>query len=109
MEASPTMPRRRSSATSTLGAGPSELASVLSVDQVKSGYGDTEIIHSVSLSLQAGEIYALIGKNGAGKTTLLKTLLGLLPLKAGRIGALGHVLDGRPLAREARGFIGYAP
>lgn len=81
----------------------------LSLDGVSSGYGNVEIIHSLSLDIRQGEIFALMGKNGMGKTTLLKTILGLLPLRSGRI-----TLDGAPTDRlgpkgmvDAR--VAYAP
>ncbi|WP_089276042.1 ABC transporter ATP-binding protein [Antarctobacter heliothermus] len=63
----------------------------LALDNVTSGYGHVDVIKSLSLDIRRGEIFALMGKNGMGKTTLLKTILGLLPLKKGRI-----LLDGKP-------------
>ena len=50
---------------------------MLVVDDVFSGYGKSQVLHGVSLSVDEGEIVALIGANGAGKTTLLKTISGL--------------------------------
>ena len=72
------------------------------------GYRDREIGHGVDLALRGGEVLALLGPNGAGKTTLFKTMLGLLPVKAGEI-----LLDGRPLSgwsrRERALRIAYVP
>lgn len=65
----------------------------LSASALAYGYPEREIGRDIALSLQAGEVMALLGPNGHGKTTLLKTLLGLLPAQGGSI-----ALDGRPLA-----------
>ena len=59
--------------------------SLLEVDEVVSGYGQTEILHEVSVTVEQGEIVTIIGPNGSGKSTLLKTILGLVTLKSGRV------------------------
>ena len=81
----------------------------LRVEGLASGYGRMRIVDSVSLSLSAGEVVALIGHNGMGKTTLLRTLLGQLTARAGSI-----CLGGRDITREApavrsRLGLGYVP
>jgi ABC-type branched-subunit amino acid transport system ATPase component len=58
---------------------------ILDVKDVYSGYGDTEVLHGVSIYLTEGEIVTIIGPNGAGKSTLLKTIMGYLPPTQGRI------------------------
>ena len=58
---------------------------MLAVDDVFSGYGKSQVLHGVSLSVNEGEIVALIGANGAGKTTLLKTISGLVQAQSGTI------------------------
>jgi len=58
---------------------------MLVVDDVFSGYGKSQVLHGVSLSVDEGEIVALIGANGAGKTTLLKTISGLVQARTGTI------------------------
>ena len=55
---------------------------MLVVDDVFSGYGKSQVLHGVSLSVDEGEIVALIGANGAGKTTLLKTISGLVQTRS---------------------------
>jgi len=64
----------------------------LETRQLCGGYGDIQILKSVSVCLPGGKVTAFIGSNGAGKTTLMKTLVGLLPVGAGSI----H-LDGRDI------------
>ena len=58
---------------------------MLVVDDVFSGYGKSQVLHGVSLTVDEGEIVALIGANGAGKTTLLKTISGLVQAQSGII------------------------
>ena len=58
---------------------------MLVVDDVFSGYGKSQVLHGDSLSVDEGEIVALIGANGAGKTTLLKTISGLVQARSGTI------------------------
>ncbi len=58
---------------------------VLSLRDISSGYGAVSIVKAVTLSVQPGEIVAVLGKNGMGKSTLLKTILGLIPLRSGAI------------------------
>lgn len=52
---------------------------------VVAGYGEVEILHGVSITVEEGEMVAVIGPNGAGKSTLLKTIFGLIPARAGSI------------------------
>ncbi|WP_394890058.1 ATP-binding cassette domain-containing protein [Mesorhizobium sp. AaZ16] len=72
------------------------MSSVLSCDQLHSGYGAVEVLSGVRLKINAGDIYALIGKNGAGKTTLLQTILGVLTPTAGSIKILEKEVAGTP-------------
>ena len=59
------------------------------------GYHDREVGRDLDVALEQGEVLALLGPNGGGKTTLLKTLLGILPPRAGEV-----AIGGRPLARD---------
>jgi branched-chain amino acid transport system ATP-binding protein len=59
------------------------VTALLEVRSLRSGYGDFEALHGIDLSLDAGEILAIIGANGAGKSTLLRTLAGLCAPTAG--------------------------
>jgi ABC-type branched-subunit amino acid transport system ATPase component len=58
---------------------------VLEARDVRSGYGEMEILHGVSMRLDRGEIIVVIGPNGAGKSTLIKTIFGLLRTTSGKV------------------------
>jgi neutral amino acid transport system ATP-binding protein len=66
---------------------------LLEASDLYAGYGETEILHGVSMHLESGEFVTIIGPNGAGKSTLVKTLIGLLRPSKGRI-----VYEGREIA-----------
>jgi len=70
---------------------------MLEVKDIRVSYGERAVLRDVSLTLQGGEIVALLGANGAGKTTLIRALNGTLPLSGGEI-----ILNGRPLASISR-------
>lgn len=81
---------------------------MLELDAIESGYGETQVLHGLSLRARPGRVLAVLGRNGAGKTTTLKTVMGLLPLKKGAIRLAGQPLDRRPF-HVARFGIGYVP
>lgn len=58
---------------------------LLQVEKVDVSYGSAAILHAVSLTVEPGEMVAIIGSNGAGKSTLLKTIVGLVRQKSGKI------------------------
>jgi ABC-type Mn2+/Zn2+ transport system ATPase subunit len=61
------------------------VSALVTVDDVSLGYGERPILQHVSFTIERGEFAALLGRNGAGKTTLFRGMLGLIPLRAGRI------------------------
>jgi branched-chain amino acid transport system ATP-binding protein len=64
---------------------------------VSAGYGDTQVLWGISLSVEKGQLVALIGANGAGKTTALKTICGLVKTSAGAIRYEGRPITGKPV------------
>jgi urea transport system ATP-binding protein len=58
---------------------------MLAVDNLSVAYGESEVLHGVSLSAAEGEIVAVMGRNGMGKSTLMKSLIGMIPHRAGSI------------------------
>jgi ABC-type branched-subunit amino acid transport system ATPase component len=82
---------------------------LLEVRDVVAGYGDTEILRGVSISVQDGEIVSIIGPNGAGKSTLMKTIFGLLHPRQGTIVFEGNDISGlQPYQIVERGMC-YVP
>jgi urea transport system ATP-binding protein len=82
---------------------------VLSVNQLAAGYGQSQVIPNLSFTSGENEIVAIMGRNGMGKTTLFKTLMGILPARAGSIVLAGTKLDGKePYERVANGMA-YVP
>ncbi len=62
----------------------------LHISGISAGYGGANVINNISIDVNAGETYGLIGLNGAGKTTLLKTILGLKDPAKGEILVAGN-------------------
>ena len=69
---------------------------MLSVDDVSSAYGRIEVLHGVTLHVDAGEIVTLIGANGAGKTTLMHAISGVQPITGGAIQFEGRSIEQLP-------------
>ena len=82
---------------------------MLSVDGLNQYYGGSHTLRDVTFEVPAGACTALLGRNGVGKTTLLKCLMGVLPVRSGKIGFDGtSIANLPPYARAALG-IGYVP
>ena len=78
---------------------------MLSVENLRSGYGRIVALHDVSIVVAAGEIVTLLGANGAGKTTLLRAISGVQPISAGSIRFEDRRIDRMPdHARVALGI-----
>jgi branched-chain amino acid transport system ATP-binding protein len=82
---------------------------LLEVNHVVVHYGKIAALKEITLSVDEGEIVALIGANGAGKTTTLKTISGLRPLSAGRIVFEGNDISRMPGHKRVTAGIGQAP
>ena len=79
---------------------------MLEVENLVAGYGGTDVLRGISLTVNAGEIVAVLGANGVGKTTLNRALSGLIRPKAGAIRFLGSEIGGqKPFAIVAAGLI----
>ncbi len=82
---------------------------MLKVHEVNQYYGGSHILRNVGFDVPDGACTALLGRNGVGKTTLLRCLMGLIPVRTGRMEFDGTSIGGMPpYARAALG-IGYVP
>ncbi len=72
-------------------------------------YGESQVIHNVSLTVGQNESLAIMGRNGMGKTTLLKSLIGLLPARSGRIRMNGHDITGLPSYQRVGRGLAFVP
>lgn len=82
---------------------------LLDVRDIHTYIAQFHILEGVSLTVQEGEIVALLGRNGAGKTTTLKSILGLTPPRTGDVEFDGQILRGKHSFDIARMGIGYVP
>jgi polar amino acid transport system ATP-binding protein len=67
--------------------------SVVLIENVHKSFGAVEVLKGVSLTVERGQVVALIGRSGSGKSTLLRCMNGLEPFQSGRIEVAGHVVD----------------
>ncbi|TMC71826.1 MAG: ABC transporter ATP-binding protein [Chloroflexi bacterium] len=82
---------------------------LLDVTGINVFYGRVQALRGVSLTIDSGEIVALIGSNGAGKTTTLRTISGLNHATTGRIAFDGRDISAAPAHETVRAGIGHAP
>jgi branched-chain amino acid transport system ATP-binding protein len=80
---------------------------ILEARELVSGYQRRQVLYEVSLTVDAGEVVAVLGHNGAGKTTLLKALVGFIPLMGGRIWFDGRDRTGESYTAKVRAGMSY--
>lgn len=84
-------------------------APLLSVERINVFYGASQILFDLGLTVEQGQITALLGRNGAGKSTTFKAIMGIAPPKSGTISLGSERLDGRSPHVIARAGLGYVP
>jgi branched-chain amino acid transport system ATP-binding protein len=82
---------------------------LLELERVEAAYGASQALFGVTLSVGRGEVATLMGRNGMGKTTTVRAILGLLPVRAGRILFDGRPIRGLPPYRVAQAGLGLVP
>jgi branched-chain amino acid transport system ATP-binding protein len=82
---------------------------MLDVEAVHTYYGDSHVLHGVSLRVAPGEAVALLGRNGAGKTTAIRSIVGFTPPRAGRVVFEGQAIERWPSYRIARHGLALVP
>ena len=81
----------------------------LDIVNLHAGYGETEILKGINLSVEHSEIVAIIGPNGAGKSTVVKSVLGLLNIISGNISLNGNNIVGIAPDKAIKSGISYVP
>jgi len=82
---------------------------ILEIDNLDAAYGETNVLHGVSLAVEEGGITALLGANGAGKTTLLRAICNMMVRTRGAIRFAGEDLLHRPTEEIARRGVAHVP
>ncbi|MFN3922220.1 MAG: urea ABC transporter ATP-binding subunit UrtE, partial [Pseudarthrobacter sp.] len=82
---------------------------MLEIENLQTGYGRTQVISGVSLTIPDGAVVSVLGHNGAGKTTLLRAVVGLLKPMAGRICLDGEDISALPPHRRVDRGMAYVP
>jgi branched-chain amino acid transport system ATP-binding protein len=82
---------------------------LLRVEGIEAGYGQSQVLHGISLEIAPGEMVTLMGRNGMGKTTTVRTILGLTPASTGSIRFDGREIRTLPAYRIAQLGIGLVP
>ncbi|MEM6761988.1 MAG: ABC transporter ATP-binding protein [Pseudomonadota bacterium] len=82
---------------------------MLEVRGLRAGYGPAEVLFGIDLSVDSGEVVALLGRNGMGKTTTVNTIMGLLKPRGGEVRFDGQALTGHPPYEVGRAGIGLVP
>jgi branched-chain amino acid transport system ATP-binding protein len=84
-------------------------APLLEVADLEAGYGPINVLHRLSLTVERGEVVAMIGANGAGKTTTLNTICGVVKARAGKVDFDGHDLTRVPAHKIVRLGLAQSP
>src|SRR2546429_4055912 len=83
--------------------------SLLEVSGLRAGYGRLPVIFGIDLTVEEGEIVALLGLNGAGKTTTLRAISGMIPVMAGAVRFGGEDITGAHAERITRRGLLHVP
>jgi urea transport system ATP-binding protein len=82
---------------------------MLTVDSLDVAYGRAQVLFGVSLAAPPGSLVCVMGRNGVGKTTLLKAIMGVLPVRAGRVEFDGQDITRLRTHERVRRGLGYVP
>lgn len=81
---------------------------MLHIDQLRAGYGQSQVLHGICFDVAPGEIVALLGRNGAGRSTTAKAIMGLIGW-TGTVQWQGQSLQGKKTFQIAHLGLGYVP
>lgn len=86
-----------------------ENQAALQIADLRAAYGESLVLHGVSLNVRRGEVVTLLGRNGSGRTTTLRAIMGMVGRRTGSIQINGHETIGLPTHRIAHLGVGYCP
>lgn len=82
---------------------------LLQVDNIHTYYGESHVLHGVSLNVEKGKVSVLLGRNGMGKTTIIRSIIGFTPPSKGKIIYKGQEIQNLPSYDIAKRGIGLVP
>ena len=82
---------------------------MLKLEGINQYYGGSHILRNLGFESKIGEVTVVLGRNGVGKTTLLKSLMGVVPVKTGRVALGGKEITKATSYERVRAGIGYVP
>ena len=82
---------------------------MLEVDGLDTAYGQSQVLFGMTFAVEAGKVVTLMGRNGMGKTTTIRSIMGLIPTRAGSIRFEGRELRGSPSFRIGQQGLGLVP
>ena len=82
---------------------------MLQLEKINVYYGESHILRDVSFAMEPGQVACLMGRNGVGKTTTLKAIMGLLPVRSGRVKIGERDITDEVADRRAKQGIAYVP
>jgi branched-chain amino acid transport system ATP-binding protein len=90
-------------------AGAAAPGAILTVEDIYTAYGLSQVLFGVSIEVKRGECVCLLGRNGVGKTTTMRSIIGLTPPTRGRVVWKGRDVAGQAPYQIARAGIGFIP
>ncbi len=85
------------------------MTAILEVLEIITRYGQSQVLHGISLEVGQGEVVSILGRNGVGKTTTFRSIMGLTPPRSGSIRLKGSELVGKKPFEIAKLGVGYVP
>jgi branched-chain amino acid transport system ATP-binding protein len=82
---------------------------MLSIKNLKAGYGKVEVLHGISIDVPKSQVITLIGSNGAGKTTTMRAITGMIKPTAGEVSLSGQDITGRESFKIAKLGLAHSP
>lgn len=82
---------------------------MLEVDSIHTYYGESHVLHGVSLKVEQGQVVALLGRNGMGKSTVARSIMGFTPPRSGTVRFMGKQINGLEPYQVARMGLALVP